>query len=361
MGEGEATLSTRADAPRPAEGSRPPTMREVAALAGVGIKTVSRVVNGEPGVSVEKHARVRSAIERLDYQRDLNASMLRRTGRRTATIGLVLEDVGNPFSSALSRTIEDEARARGVLVFTGSCDEDPAREREIVATLRERRVDGILLVPVGKADHSYLRAERESGTPIVFLDRPARFLDADAVLADNHQGARMAVQHLAARGHRRIAFLGDDGAIHTAMEREAGFRAERDAQGLDDDAALVRQGLRGVGMAEAVAGELLAMAEPPTAIFAAQNLLTIGAIRALRARALDRSVALVGFDDFDLADLLDPPVTVVAQDAAVIGRLAAERLFARIGGEDGPFRRQVVPVALIPRGSGEIAPPAGSR
>src|SRR5437660_375079 len=180
-------------------------MVDVAALAGVALKTVSRVVNSEPGVSPELEDRVRRAIEQLNYRRDANAATLRRLGRKTETIGLVLEDVSNPFSSALHRAVEDAARRRGVMVFAGSCDEDPARERELIGSMHERRVDGIIVVPAGR-DHTYLYEERRAGTAIVFADRPAAHLDADSVVSDNAGGGRTAVEHLLAHGHRRIGF-----------------------------------------------------------------------------------------------------------------------------------------------------------
>src|SRR5919108_4528379 len=147
-------------------------MVDVAALAGVGLKTVSRVVNAEPGVSPQLEAKVRRAIEQLNYRRDANASMLRRLGSKTETIGLVLEDVANPFSSGLHRAIEDAARERGVLVFAGSCDEDPQRERNLIESFRDRRVDGIIVVPASH-DHTYLYPEQRTGTALVFVDRPA--------------------------------------------------------------------------------------------------------------------------------------------------------------------------------------------
>src|SRR3954451_10636544 len=174
---------------------RRPTMQDVAALAGVALKTVSRVVNAEPGVSPALESKVRRAIEQLHYHRDVNASMLRRLGGKTQTIGLVLEDVSNPFSSALHRAIEDAARARGVLVFAGSCDEDPQREREVIGSFRDRRVDGIIVVPAGE-DHAYLYDERRAGTALVFVDRPAGHLDVDTVGSDNVGGAVAATEHL---------------------------------------------------------------------------------------------------------------------------------------------------------------------
>jgi LacI family transcriptional regulator len=334
---------------------RPATMRDVAALAGVGLKTVSRVVNGESNVSPETRARVEAAIDRLDYRQDINASFLRRLGRKTQTIGLVLEDVSNPFSSALHRAIEDRARERGVMLFTGSCDEDSDREQELIGTFRARRVDGIVVVPAS-SDHRYLLPEQRAGTPLVFVDRPARFISADTVTSDNVGGAERAVSHLAAFGHRRIGFLGDALDIQTAAERLRGYRLGLAALGLDDDPAIVRTSLRSVDAAAPAVTELLRGANPPTALFTAQNLITIGALHALRELGLERSTALVGFDDIELADLVEPAVTVVAQDPAAIGRAAADMLFGRLDGDDSPPEHVVIDVELIARGSGEIPP-----
>jgi LacI family transcriptional regulator len=330
-------------------------MRDVAALAGVGLKTVSRVVNGESNVTEETRARVEAAIERLEYRRDINASLLRRLGRKTATIGLVLEDVSNPFSSALYRAIEDRARQRGVLVFTGSCDEDPERERELIGIFRARRVDGIVVVPTS-ADHRYLLAEQRARTPLVFVDRPARFVDADSVMSDNVGGAERAVSHLGSLGHRRIAFLGDALEIQTAADRLRGYNLALAALGVDSDPAIVRTGVAGVDLAAHAATELLRAENPPTALFTAQNLVTIGALHALRELGLERTTALVGFDDVELADLLEPAVTVIAQDPAAIGRAAADILFRRLDGDDSPPRHVVIDVELVVRGSGEISP-----
>src|SRR5207247_5920321 len=188
------------------ETKRRPTMVDVAALAGVALRTGSRGATAGPSVSPELEARVRRAIEQLNYRRDANAATLRRLGGKTQTIGLVLEDVSNPFSSELHRAVEDAARERGVLVFAGSCDEDPDRERELIGSFRDRRVDGIIVVPAGH-DHTYLYEERRTGTALVFVDRPASHLDADSVVSDNFGGATLAVSHLLERGHRRIGVL----------------------------------------------------------------------------------------------------------------------------------------------------------
>jgi LacI family transcriptional regulator len=331
-------------------------MRDVAALAGVGLKTVSRVVNGETNVSAETRARVEEAIAQLDYRQDINASLLRRLGRKTATIGLVLEDVSNPFSSALHRALEDRARERGVMLFTGSCDEDPDRERELIGTFRARRVDGIVVVPASP-DHRYLLPEQRARTPLVFVDRPARFINADSVISDNVGGAERAISHLATSGHRRIGFLGDALEIQTAADRLQGYSLGLEALGVDYDPAIVRTGLRSIDVAAGAATELLRAANPPTALFTAQNLVTIGALHALRELGLEHTTALVGFDDIELADLLEPAATVVAQDPAAMGRAAADMLFRRLDGDDSPPEHVVIDVELIVRGSGEIPAP----
>jgi LacI family transcriptional regulator len=329
-------------------------MRDVAALAGVGLKTVSRVINDEPGVSSDLAAKVRRAAARLDYQPNLTASNLRRVGQKTATIGLLLQDIANPFSSALHRAVEDAARARGVDVFSGSVDEDPERERRLAAKFAARRVDGLIIVPASH-DQSYLVNDRRAGMALVFVDRPPELIDADAILADNVGGARMGVRHLVESGHRRIAYLGDDQTISTAQERFFGYRRALEDAGVPLPASLVRHDLGDVGAAEGAAFELVTGPDVPSAIFASQNLVTVGAIRALRRTGMQHDVAIVGFDDFMLADLLEPPITVVAQDPTAMGRTAAEVLFRRLDGDLSPTARTIVETRLLVRGSGEIA------
>src|SRR5437879_7148105 len=192
-------------------------MRDVAALAKVSIKTVSRVENGEPGGSPALARRVLAASERLDYRHNMTASSLRRSDGRSATIGVVLEDVANPFASALHRSIEDVAVKRGVLVLAGSSDEDGERERRLVSAFASRRVDGLIIQP-SSHDHSYLLTERRAGTAMVFVDRPPAFLDADTVLTDNTAGVKRGVRHLVEHGHRSIGYLGAMRTIATAAE-----------------------------------------------------------------------------------------------------------------------------------------------
>jgi LacI family transcriptional regulator len=332
---------------------RRPTLRDVAALAGVSVKTASRVINDEPLVSVDVTTRVLEAVERLSYRPDHRAGSLRRTGRKSETIGVVVSSVANPFAAAVNRAIENAASDRGVAVVATSTDDMPERERSTVEVLLRRRVDGVILTPT-RRDQAYLQSEQRYGTPFIAIDREPVGLDADAVVSDHAHGAEVATAHLLERGHRRIAYLGDLGMIQSARERLRGFREALGAQGVPSGICPVVMELHDDEAAERATTQLLRSENPPTAIFSSQNLLTVGAIRALRAAGLHREIALVGFDDLPLADLLEPGITVVAQDPRRIGSLAADLLFARLDGARAEPSTHVVPTRLIERGSGEI-------
>ena len=332
-----------------------PTMRDVAALAGVGVTTVSRVVRGESTVSEALRAKVLHAVAQLDFLPNLPASSLRLSTRQTSTIGLLLEDVANPFSSVLHRAIGDFAEARGFDLFSSSVGDDAEAEHRLAAKFAARRVDGLILVPASH-DHTYLAAQRQVGMAMVFVDRPAELLDADAVLADNRGGAATATRHLLSFGHRHIGYIGGVQSIWTAQQRFLGYSHTLERAGLPRDPSLTRHDVIGIDAAESAALELLTAPDPPTAIFAAQNLLTIGATRVLRRLGLHHRIAIVGFDDFLLADLLEPAITVVAQDPRQMGTLAAEILFARLDGDPSQTSRRVVETRFLPRGSGEIRP-----
>jgi LacI family transcriptional regulator len=329
-------------------------MRDVALLAGVSLKTVSRVINDEPGVATATAARVSDAIAELGFQRNDLARSLRQ-GVTSSTLGLVIEDVANPFYSAIAQAVESAARDRGYLLITTSCEEDPERERELVQALLRRRVDALLLVPASR-DHAYVR-ETAAGTPVVFLDRPPVGLEADCVLLDNLGGARTAVEHLLAHGHERIAVIGDAYELYTAAERLAGYRQALAAAGVPVREELVRLGTHDAAQAEAVVRELLELPPDrrPTALFAGNNRNAVGALRALRGA--EQQLALVGFDDFELADLLAVPATVVRHDSQRMGAYAAALAFERLDGAEHPARTVVVPTELVIRGSGEVPPP----
>lgn len=339
------------------ETSARPTMREVAAIAGVSLKTVSRVVNNEPRVNQDTAERVRRAIAELGFRVNYGASNLKR-GASTATIGLVIEDVANPFFSVIARAVEEVARDRAHLLVTASSDESGTREREVIDTLVSRRIDGLIVVPAGR-DHRFLQPETRIGTPIVFVDRPPGRLEADTVLLDNVGGARQATDHLLGRGHRRIGVLLDRRGVYTLGPRLEGYRQAMREAGVEVDDALLRYDCHDADDAVAAVQDLLRLSDPPTAVFATNNRMSVGAVRALASRGSTLPpVALVGFDDFELAEVLSPPVTVVAYDLPAIGRRAAEILFDRIAGDARPPRRVVMPTWIVARGSGEVPWPA---
>jgi LacI family transcriptional regulator len=334
-------------------------MRDVAALAGVSFKTVSRVINGVSTVDPVLAARVNAAADRLGYRPNLAASSLRRSDGRTATIGTLVEDAANPFSASLLRAIENAARERGVLALFGSLDEDADRERQLIGALIGRRVDGLLIVPAGR-DQSYLVREREAGTRMVFIDREPRLLSADAVISDNRVGAINAVDYLLAAGHRRIAYLGDRLSVATAEQRFDGYRYALELARIPLDERIVWHEAASEEAAIDATTAMLRLTHPPTALFTGQNLVTIGASRALRALGRENTVAMVGFDDFPLADMLRPGITVIAQDVTGMGKLAVEILFRRLDGDRSPVTTHVMPTRLITRGSGEIPPAPAS-
>jgi LacI family transcriptional regulator len=330
------------------------TIRDVAALAGVGTKTVSRVINDEANVSPQTRTRVQRAVLALNFKPNQGAGALRRGDRKTLTLGLLVDAVDNPFSALINRAVETVAYRRDTAVLAASSDNDPDRERIMVDAFTRRRVDGLILNTVTE-DQGYLQSEREQGTPLVFVDRPPNGLLADAVITNNYEAAVAATRHLISHGHRHIAHLGDEPVTSTVRGRRRGFSDAMAEAGLADRARDVTA-VRCEQEAYAAVHGLLQLDHPPTALFSSHYLLTLGTIRALHDLRLQETVALIGFDDIVLADLVRPGITVMAQDPTRLGTLAAERLFARLDGDVSALQTVVVPAELIARGSGEIPP-----
>jgi LacI family transcriptional regulator len=332
-------------------------MRDVAAAAGVSVKTVSRVVNDEAAVRDVVADRVRDAISTLGYRPDHRAQLLRRHGTASSTIGFVPVDISNPFFSAIYRGLEDVAWAHGYVVVAGSSDGTVERGEAILKRLIGARVDGLIVVPAGD-DHTLLAEEVGRGTPVVLLDLEVDDITGvDLVRSDHRGGARLAVRHLIDHGHRDIAFLGDVRSIFSARERYRGYvdamraarikrRPEWAIHGLDTAAAAATVRRLFDPRAEAT----------PSAMFTAQNFVTMGAVHALRELGLHEAVALVAFDDIDMADVVEPGLTVVPQQPNELGRLAAELLLDRVDGHRGPARHVIMTNDLVVRGSGEIRP-----
>jgi len=335
----------------------PPTIKEVARLAGVSIKTVSRVVNGAAYVSDETRRRVARAIERLGYRPNALARGL--VTRRSRSIGLVIADIVNPFFPPLVRAVEDAAAARGYNVILCDTDEDAARERAVISVLLEKQVDGLILC-ASRVPGDYLRSLASDGIPLMLVNRVLAHPRAAAVVVDGAEGGRRATTHLLDLGHRRIAYLAGPAASFSHRGRLRGYRQALMTRRIAFDPNLVVGGIASMAAGREGMGALLSLRRPPTAVFAFDDLMAIGALEEIRrwGRRVPEDVAVVGFDDIDLAAFVDPPLTTVAQPKAEMGRLAANRLLDMIEASSPPARRIVtlVPELVIRRSCGWCPP-----
>jgi len=326
--------------------ARRPTMNDVAAHAGVSLKTVSRVVNRVSTVDPELVSKVQSSIAVLGYRHNSLAADL-RAGDVSKTIGVITADLSNSFYTTLSSAIVREASAHGYHVVMASSEEDPDRERALALDLCQRRVRGLLIVPTNTS-HNYLREEVERGTPVVFLDRPGVDISADEVLADNRGGAELAIAHLASRGHRRIGFLFDSLTIYTMAERLAGARAALDKANIDFDDTLLATNIHAPEDAATAMAAMLDIVDPPTAVLCGNNRSTVGVVEEAWRRGAEIEVA--GFDDFEMSRLLPRPVTTVSNDIVALGTTATRQLIARMEGDVSAAHRTLLPSHLVSRG-----------
>jgi LacI family transcriptional regulator len=323
-------------------------LRDVAADAGVSLRTASRVLNDDPRVAVGTRARVQQAIRDLSFTPDSMARSL-RAGTDTA-VGMVVESIADPFFSSMVAAVEQAASSSGKSVLVASTHGDAARERDVVGQMLARRVSGLLLVPT-TGDHAWL----STSTPLVLVDRTAPGLDADVVSIDDEAAAADAVHHLVAHGHRRIGYVSDHPLVPTSRARLAGYRRAMAAHGLDADPQLVRAECPDPATAAQATRDMLSgnAFDAPTALLSAATRCSLGVVPTLHA--LGRTdIALVCFGDFAMADLLQPGVTVVDHSAEAVGAAAAARLAERLARPDLPVSTIHVPVRLVPRGSGEL-------
>jgi LacI family transcriptional regulator len=323
------------------------TMRQVAQRAGVSAKTVSRVMNNDRYVSTDVRQRVERAIAELQYVPNLLARTFRYG--RDAAIGVAVPDVSDPFFAAVTHAVEQIARDRGVAVFVTSLGTEGDYEQAGVEALLGRQIAGLIATPVA-ADQSYLK-RWQSRTAMVFIDRVPSKIIADSVVEDDHGGAYAATLHLIGHGHRRIGFIGDLPSIATTMGRLDGYRTALAEAGIKQDPRLVALGAMSSDEAAVATKDLVHRPKAPTALLSSNARCSIGVVPALQAMGRT-DIALVGYGDFPLASALQPALTVIDQDPAALGKVAATRLFQRL---DDPARRMkrrtVLPVALIPRAS----------
>ncbi|MGP3535916.1 LacI family DNA-binding transcriptional regulator [Microbacterium sp. RD1] len=326
------------------------TIEDVARLAGVSAKTVSRVFADSSQVAPETKERVLSAASRLRFRPNALARNLRRGGV-TSTVAFIIGDMQNPFYFAVAAGIEQELAQHGYTMLLATTDDSPATERRVIDVLLAQRVRALLLIPVAD-DQSYLDGERQLGTPVIGVDRPLGDLVADTVVLSNRTGMAEAVRSLVARGHRRIAFVANPAAVYTVQERLAGYRQALAEVGVTDTARWERLSDDPTSITRDVVRGLLGAAEPPTAIVTGNNRATAAVLRALRDTGA--STAVIGFDDFELAEMLG--VSVVSYDASALGRAAARLAIDRIAEPSGRAREIEIPTHLVHRGSGERPP-----
>ena len=311
------------------------SIKDVAARATVSVATVSRVLNGHPSVSPATRARVQAAMDDLGYRPNAMARSLRTD--QTKTLGLVISDVLNPFFTELARSVEDTARELGYSVVIGNADENPRIQDHHVRTLLERRIDGLLVSPTDGGSPLMLDAVR-AGAPIVFVDRWLEGVDVPVVRTDGRTAVRDLVAHLHALGHRRLAIITGPASTTTGRERIAAFRTALHEYGLDLPDDCIGHGDFQAASGRTATARFLDLPRPPHAIFAADNLMALGAMDEIAARGLrvPDDVALVAFDDIPWFVHTDPPITAIAQPTQALGNAAVRSLIDRIEGRDAP-------------------------
>jgi LacI family transcriptional regulator len=326
------------------------TIEDVAQAAGVSTATVSYVINDSRRVSEALRARVLQAMEETNYRPNIVARSLRLG--QTKTIGLIIPDSSNAFFAEVGRGLQDRSHALGFSVILCNTDGDATRESAFIDLLTKKQVDGLVFVASGDNAQS-IRAVSRQGTPFVVVDRHLSGLEADEVTADNMRGATMATEYLLKLGHRRIACITGPSDVTPSADRVKGFRQAMKVAGLEPDEVLIIKGdfqFRSGGLAMQT---LLALPSRPTAVFACNDLMAVGAISTACAAGLrvPQDVSIIGFDDIGLAAVANPPLTTVAQPKNAIGTLAADLLVERIRNPQAPCRQLLLPTELVIRQS----------
>ncbi len=325
------------------------TIRDVAREAGVSIATVSRTFSGTQYVRPAVRERVMTSAEQLKYRPNALARSLRV--ENTSTLGLVIPNVGNPFFTAMARAVEDAAREMGYSLMIGNADEDPGKESEYLNVLMEKRVDGLIVSPA-RAISPPLNEIARSGVPLVFLDRYVKGIEAPVVRADGRKAVDSLVEHLVDLGHERLAII--SGPPETVPGRE---RLDAFLRGAEDRGVPVAEERVKIGDFRRESGlramrELLELNESPTAVFAANNLMGLGALQTLSRAGvkIPGEISFASFDDVSWFELTTPSVTAIAQPTAELGAAAARMLPVLMEGRERP-ESVILEAELVVRGS----------
>ena len=318
------------------------TLSEVAKKAGVGTTTVSRVINGGQRVDPKTLARVQLAIERLGYMPNQAARILK--GDRTRTIGFIIPSIADPFFSSCAEAAQAIVRANDSVLIVLTTQNDPTAELDAVNMLMRHRVDGLIIAPCNAEDGLLGRMLDRVSTPVVTLDRPIQGSSIPSILADNFAGAAMATQHLIDHGYKRIVCLTHETNLYTIQERIRGYRETMKSAGLK---AIIDTSVEDHASAEKSLLKLLNSSTPTQALFTLKNSTTIAVFEVLQKLNVDipKKLALLGYDDFQLAEVVRPSITVIRQPIEEMGHVAAELLFKRfltngISSSGGPYNRR---------------------
>ena len=331
-----------------------PTIRDVAAAAGVSIGTVSRVAGGSTRVAEETRARVLAAMAEVGYQPNVAARAMRTN--KTKTIGFLMPDIANPVFSKVALGAQSVLGPAGYTLFALSSNRSPAQEVEYIHAVRQRQMDGLIVTLADESSTPTLDELRRMRVPVVLLDRDVD-VGADVVFSDHIGSMETIVGHLVALGHRRIGLVGASEKIRPGRERVRGFRQALAAAGIAVDDWLIRAGMQSAEHGSAETHDLLTGAVPPTALIAAGSDIFYGAMRAVRQLRLEipRDLSFVGADDLLLSEVIGPRITVIDRDMVEVGREAGRLLLERLRGIALPPRRIMLPSRVVLRDS--IAPP----
>lgn len=331
---------------------RNPTIADVAKGAGVSIATVSRVLSDNPHVRAETRERVLAEVERIHYRPSRVARSLR--SQRSSTIGLIISDIQNPFFTAIVRAIEDIAYQHGYSLLLCNSDEDPAKEALYIELLVAEQVAGIILSCTAEVDAAHQQLFTAQ-IPVVAIDRRLGNHAVDTVLVDSRSASYQVVSHLIERGHQRIGALIGLPNMTTGHERQAGYLSALEQHGLPFDPALLQAGIPKIETGHIFTQTLLQLPDPPTALFTGNNLLTIGALRAIHEAQLTipDDIAIVAFDEMEWMFVMNPPLTVVAQPTYAMGQQAAELLLRRIANPSLPPKEIILQSTVHLRGSSQ--------
>lgn len=328
------------------------SLKKVAEKAGVSIATVSRVINNSPNVNPQTRIKIEKIIKDLKYSPNRVAKRLRNRNASSNLLGVLIPDIQNPFYVEVLRGIEDVAYKNKYALIMCNFAQDEKKESLYLDILQSESIDGLIAAPTHEKDQNVIHLVK-GGLPIVCVDRGLVDVDVDVVQVENKKGAYTAVDHLAKKGYKRIAYISGIPKIPSSRDREQGYKDALTDNNLTIDKELIKYGDSRHESGVKLCKELLALPNPPDAIFTGNNLITLGALETIHTKGLNipKDIAIVGFDDMYWSISLNPPLTAVRQPAYEIGKCAAEQLISRINSPERPTSHMILKTELMVRNS----------